>query len=63
MRGNYIVSFSDSYHGTFYGGMSISGISKDIVKNHNPNYDNRLTLKCQVILKKKKIYNIYRKMT
>lgn len=45
MRGKYIVSFSDSYHGTFYGGMSISGISKDIVENHNPNYDNRLTLK------------------
>lgn len=44
MTGRYIVSFAESYHGTFYGGMSISGISKDIVKTHRPNYENRLTL-------------------
>ncbi|MBH4491691.1 aminotransferase class III-fold pyridoxal phosphate-dependent enzyme [Staphylococcus aureus] len=44
MNGKYIVSFSESYHGTFYGGMSISGISKDIVKAHKPNYENKLTL-------------------
>ncbi|MCO4349240.1 aminotransferase class III-fold pyridoxal phosphate-dependent enzyme [Staphylococcus agnetis] len=43
-NGTIILSFSESYHGTFYGGMSISGISKEIVKNHLPNYEDRITL-------------------
>ena len=39
-----ILSFSESYHGTFYGGMSISGLSKEIVKEHLPNYDNKINI-------------------
>lgn len=39
-----ILSFSESYHGTFYGGMSISGLTKNIVQNHSPNYDNKINI-------------------
>ncbi|WP_181397724.1 aminotransferase class III-fold pyridoxal phosphate-dependent enzyme [Staphylococcus pseudintermedius] len=34
-----LLSFSESYHGTYYGGMSLSGISREIVSNHPPSYE------------------------
>ncbi|PTI59908.1 hypothetical protein BU090_09210 [Staphylococcus warneri] len=37
-----IVSFSNSYHGTFYGNMSISGLTKTLNDSNNTNFDNTI---------------------
>jgi len=41
---NKIVSFSNSYHGTFYGDMSISGLTQEVNKNKRIDYSNRIVL-------------------
>lgn len=38
------VSFAESYHGTFYGCMSISGLTRQLVDSHNPDYRNSILL-------------------
>ncbi|PTI16726.1 aminotransferase [Staphylococcus warneri] len=35
-----IITLKDSYHGTFYGGMALSGITKSYVEGHRPDYTN-----------------------
>lgn len=32
------ITLNHSYHGTFYGGMALSGITKSYVESHNPDY-------------------------
>ncbi|GBZ04613.1 TPA: aminotransferase class III-fold pyridoxal phosphate-dependent enzyme [Staphylococcus aureus] len=39
---NYIASFSNSYHGTFYGDMSISGLTKPLNTKKNVDYKNTI---------------------
>ncbi len=34
----FILTLNKSYHGTFYGGMALSGITKSFVASHNPDY-------------------------
>ncbi len=41
---NKIVSFSNSYHGTFYGDMSISGLTREINKEKEVDYSNRVVI-------------------
>lgn len=42
VKGKAIVSLKDSYHGTFYGGMALSGITKSLVEGHKPDYSNTI---------------------
>ncbi|MDI9232118.1 aminotransferase class III-fold pyridoxal phosphate-dependent enzyme [Staphylococcus caprae] len=39
---NKIVSFSNSYHGTFFGDMSVSGLTKEVNKEQGIDYSNRV---------------------
>lgn len=41
---NKILSFNNSYHGTFYGDMSISGLTKEVNKKVGIDYNNRVTI-------------------
>ncbi|PCF77658.1 hypothetical protein B4W74_12835 [Staphylococcus intermedius] len=34
----FVLTLNKSYHGTFYGGMALSGITKSFVESHNPDY-------------------------
>ncbi|MFD3221767.1 aminotransferase class III-fold pyridoxal phosphate-dependent enzyme [Staphylococcus saprophyticus] len=54
--GKKVLSFTESYHGTFYGGMSLSGLTKDVVANHNPNYHSNITMNLPTDEKEEKAF-------
>lgn len=51
-----ILSFSDSYHGTFYGGMALSGLTKDYVASHQPDYRNNINISLPLNEEENKIF-------
>ncbi|NEY21709.1 aminotransferase class III-fold pyridoxal phosphate-dependent enzyme [Bacillus ginsengihumi] len=49
-----IVTLNDSYHGTYYGGMALSGITKEFVKSHEPDYREIINLDLPITEEKEK---------